>query len=198
MCSYLGQQAQATLVSMNVEWINSLAITTRTRSNPSWKIIILMLINYEINSLRNEEPNPVSQFFLCQILLKWEIVFGAMAPVKAFFLWKILKKITKNVGFLDCLHRHMDGCQCSLCLLQTFSIEMCYPYARCTVAVEAIISHHLKPFKKQQCTLHKQSLDAPNHLPTWISQPQHFPFVSPTRDQKIKTTVRDNRQYQCH
>lgn len=70
MCSYLGQQAQATLVSMNVEWINSLAITTRTRSNPSWKVIILMLINYEINSLRNGEPDPVSQFFLCQILLK--------------------------------------------------------------------------------------------------------------------------------
>jgi hypothetical protein len=66
----LGQQAQATLVSMNVEWINSLASTTRTRSNPGWKIIILMLINYEINSLRNEEPNPVSQKNLCQILLK--------------------------------------------------------------------------------------------------------------------------------
>jgi hypothetical protein len=45
-----------------------------------------MLINYEINSLRNEEPNPVSQFFLCQILLKWEIVFGAIAPVKVFFV----------------------------------------------------------------------------------------------------------------
>ncbi len=70
-----------------------------------------------------------------------------MAPGKAFFL-ENLKKITKNVGFLDHLHRPMDGFQRSLCLLQTFFIEMCYPYALCTVAVEAIISHHLEPFKK--------------------------------------------------
>jgi hypothetical protein len=77
-----------------------------------------------------------------------------MTPVKAFSLWGNFEKITKNEGFLDRLHNPMDGCQCSLCLLQTFSIEMCYPYARCTVAVEAIISHHLTLSKNNnaQCT----------------------------------------------
>jgi hypothetical protein len=140
----------------------------------------------------------LSANFFCANFCSNEKLFLVLWPLwKVFFFWKILKKITINVGFLDRLHRPMDGCQCSLCLLQTFSIEMCYPYACCIVAVEAIISHHLTPSKKQQCTVHKQSLDAPN-LPTWISQPQYFPFVLTTRDQKIKTTVRDNRQYQCH
>jgi hypothetical protein len=79
----------------------------------------------------------------------------ALWPCESFLFRKFLKKITKNVGFLDHLHLPMDGCQRLLCLLQTFSIEMCYPYALCTVAVEAIISHHLEPFKKNnnaQCT----------------------------------------------
>ncbi len=78
--------------------------------------------------------------------------FWRYGPCESFFLWKILKKISKNVGFLDHLHRPMDGCHYACCRHFPLKCVILMPVAQKQWRPSYLITWNLSKNNNAQCT----------------------------------------------